>query len=80
MILLATILFAWLAIMGMTVVLCRAAARGDATRAQLARADRAGRRLAPGLVVWDSGACVGARSRRAVRPMRISRRHEAPAN
>jgi hypothetical protein len=52
MMLLLVIPLAWLALVGMVVVLCKAAARGDAR--QTSAIASAGRRIAPGLVVWDA--------------------------
>jgi hypothetical protein len=78
MVLILVILFTWLAIAGFTVILCKAAARGDAERERAIREPVDGRRVAPGLVVWDP-ACVEIRTRRAVRPRRVSRRREPAA-
>jgi len=78
MLLLLAILVAWLAIVSMMVALCKAAARGDAARARAhtLRTGVEGRRVAPGLVVWDP-ACVGARTRRATHVGRGLRRRTA---
>lgn len=77
MTLLLAIPLAWLAVVALTVVLCRAAARGDAEQQRTLRRPTQGRRLAPGLVVWDAG-CAGVRTRRSAATGRLSRRR-APA-
>jgi hypothetical protein len=73
MLLLLPILIIWLAIVGVTVILCKAAANSDAQRAQAMHAAGVTRRPAPGLIVWDA-TCGGTRTRRAARFRHVPRR------
>jgi hypothetical protein len=73
MLLLLPILIIWLAVVAVTVILCKAAAHGDAQRARAMHTAGAPRRLAPGLIVWDA-TCGGTRTRRASRFRHVPRR------